>query len=102
MKGQGSGFGGPGPTANAIITAVQQQDYSAGVWLRRRDKLEHVSPGPEPAANRPVLLLHHREALHTHTLGGGSGGGVGQQLEWFLKCTEVKSGCNGINTVVND
>lgn len=77
MKGQGLGFGGPGPTANAIITAVQQQDYSAGVWLRRRDKLEHVSPGPEPAANRPVLLLHHREAIHTHTGWGVGGRGWG-------------------------
>uniref|UniRef100_A0A668SPN3 Uncharacterized protein n=1 Tax=Oreochromis aureus TaxID=47969 RepID=A0A668SPN3_OREAU len=26
---------------SSIITAVQQQDYSASVWLRRRDKLEH-------------------------------------------------------------
>lgn len=25
------------------ITAVRQQDYSASVWLRRREKLEHVS-----------------------------------------------------------
>uniref|UniRef100_A0A3Q2YTV3 PLD phosphodiesterase domain-containing protein n=1 Tax=Hippocampus comes TaxID=109280 RepID=A0A3Q2YTV3_HIPCM len=24
-----------------VISAVQQQDYSASVWLRRRDKLEH-------------------------------------------------------------
>uniref|UniRef100_A0A3P8RSD4 PLD phosphodiesterase domain-containing protein n=1 Tax=Amphiprion percula TaxID=161767 RepID=A0A3P8RSD4_AMPPE len=26
---------------DSVITAVQQQDYSASVWLRRRDKLEH-------------------------------------------------------------
>uniref|UniRef100_A0A3B4YHU5 Phospholipase D family member 5 n=1 Tax=Seriola lalandi dorsalis TaxID=1841481 RepID=A0A3B4YHU5_SERLL len=30
-----------GLPASSIITAVQQQDYSASVWLRRRDKLEH-------------------------------------------------------------
>uniref|UniRef100_A0A3B3C051 PLD phosphodiesterase domain-containing protein n=1 Tax=Oryzias melastigma TaxID=30732 RepID=A0A3B3C051_ORYME len=43
LKIQGSGFGFPiaGLPASSIITAVQQQDYSAGVWLRRRDKLEH-------------------------------------------------------------
>uniref|UniRef100_A0A3Q3IDT4 PLD phosphodiesterase domain-containing protein n=1 Tax=Monopterus albus TaxID=43700 RepID=A0A3Q3IDT4_MONAL len=43
VKGQGLGFGIPstGITASSIITAVQQQDYSASVWLRRRDKLEH-------------------------------------------------------------
>ncbi|KAL3971832.1 E3 ubiquitin-protein ligase [Sarotherodon galilaeus] len=42
-KGQGLGFGYPvtGIPASSIITAVQQQDYSASVWLRRRDKLEH-------------------------------------------------------------
>ncbi|XP_036410338.1 inactive phospholipase D5 [Megalops cyprinoides] len=26
---------------SSVYSAVQQQDYSAGVWLRRRDKLEH-------------------------------------------------------------
>lgn len=47
LRGQGLGFGAPasGPPASSIITAVQQQDYSASVWLRRRDKLEHVSCG---------------------------------------------------------
>lgn len=47
LKGQGLGFGvaAPGIPASSIITAVQQQDYSASVWLRRRDKLEHVSSG---------------------------------------------------------
>ncbi|KAG5855518.1 hypothetical protein ANANG_G00049880 [Anguilla anguilla] len=25
----------------SVYSAVQQQDYSSGVWLRRRDKLEH-------------------------------------------------------------
>uniref|UniRef100_A0AAV2JMN7 Uncharacterized protein n=1 Tax=Knipowitschia caucasica TaxID=637954 RepID=A0AAV2JMN7_KNICA len=39
-RGQGLGFGTP--TAVSIISAVQQQDYSASVWLRRRDKLEHL------------------------------------------------------------
>lgn len=39
-RGQGLGLGIP---ASSIITAVQQKEYSAGVWLRRRDKLEHVS-----------------------------------------------------------
>uniref|UniRef100_A0A3B3HMR3 Uncharacterized protein n=1 Tax=Oryzias latipes TaxID=8090 RepID=A0A3B3HMR3_ORYLA len=43
LKSQGSGFSFPiaGLPASSIITAVQQQDYSAGVWLRRREKLEH-------------------------------------------------------------
>ncbi|XP_040906132.1 inactive phospholipase D5-like [Toxotes jaculatrix] len=43
LKGQGLGFGiqAPGIPTSSIITAVQQQDYSASVWLRRRDKLEH-------------------------------------------------------------
>lgn len=26
-----------------FYSAVKQQDYSASVWLRRKDKLEHVS-----------------------------------------------------------
>lgn len=45
LKGPGLGFSIPGSgiPASSIITAVQQQDYSASVWLRRRDKLEHVS-----------------------------------------------------------
>uniref|UniRef100_A0A3B4EQ95 Inactive phospholipase D5-like n=1 Tax=Pundamilia nyererei TaxID=303518 RepID=A0A3B4EQ95_9CICH len=30
-----------GIPTSSVITAVQQQDYSASVWLRRRDKLEH-------------------------------------------------------------
>lgn len=44
-KCQGLGFGYPvtGIPTSSVITAVQQQDYSASVWLRRRDKLEHVS-----------------------------------------------------------
>nr|XP_061794091.1 inactive phospholipase D5-like [Nerophis lumbriciformis] len=29
------------PSAGSVISSVQQQDYSASVWLRRRDKLEH-------------------------------------------------------------
>ncbi|XP_015238413.1 PREDICTED: inactive phospholipase D5-like isoform X1 [Cyprinodon variegatus] len=43
LKGQGVGFSfqTPGLPASSIITAVQQQDYSASVWLRRREKLEH-------------------------------------------------------------
>ncbi|XP_029031715.1 inactive phospholipase D5-like [Betta splendens] len=43
LKGQGLGFsmGGAALPASSIITAVQQQDYSASVWLRRREKLEH-------------------------------------------------------------
>ncbi|XP_028459332.1 inactive phospholipase D5 isoform X1 [Perca flavescens] len=42
-RGQGLGFGMPaiGIPASSILTAVQHQDYSAGVWLRRKDKLEH-------------------------------------------------------------
>ncbi|KAM8738893.1 inactive phospholipase D5 isoform 1-T1 [Acanthopagrus schlegelii] len=42
-RGQGLGFGIPsaGAPVSSIITAVRQQDYSASVWLRRREKLEH-------------------------------------------------------------
>lgn len=45
LRGQGLGFSlsATGMPASSIITAVRQQDYSASVWLRRRDKLEHVS-----------------------------------------------------------
>ncbi|KAK5854266.1 hypothetical protein PBY51_015351 [Eleginops maclovinus] len=45
LRGQGLGLGMPviGMPASSIITAVQHRDYSAGVWLRRKDKLEHVS-----------------------------------------------------------
>ncbi|XP_034753574.1 inactive phospholipase D5-like isoform X1 [Etheostoma cragini] len=40
---QGLGFGMPpiGVPASSILTAVQHQDYSAAIWLRRKDKLEH-------------------------------------------------------------
>ncbi|KAG2467950.1 PLD5 phospholipase, partial [Polypterus senegalus] len=31
---------------NNVYCAVQQQDYTASVWLRRKDKLEHVSTFP--------------------------------------------------------
>ncbi|XP_071393415.1 inactive phospholipase D5-like [Centroberyx affinis] len=42
LKGQGLGVGpAAGGPAGSIFTAVQQQDYSASVWLRRKDKLEH-------------------------------------------------------------
>uniref|UniRef100_A0A3Q3A1T6 Inactive phospholipase D5-like n=1 Tax=Kryptolebias marmoratus TaxID=37003 RepID=A0A3Q3A1T6_KRYMA len=43
MRGQTLGFGfqPPAVAASSIITAVQQQDYLASVWLRRREKLEH-------------------------------------------------------------
>lgn len=45
IKIQGLGFGVPstGTPVSSIITAVRQQDYSASVWLRRKEKLEHVS-----------------------------------------------------------
>lgn len=43
-RGQGMGFGiASGTPVSTVITAVRQQDYSASVWLRRREKLEHVS-----------------------------------------------------------
>eukprot|EP00064_Thunnus_orientalis_P022269 superscaffoldBa00007359_g22459 len=41
LRGLGFGIPATGIPASSIITAVQQQDYSASVWLRRRDKLEH-------------------------------------------------------------
>uniref|UniRef100_A0A8P4JWR9 Uncharacterized protein n=1 Tax=Dicentrarchus labrax TaxID=13489 RepID=A0A8P4JWR9_DICLA len=42
-RGQGLRYSisATGMAANSIITAVRQQDYSASVWLRRREKLEH-------------------------------------------------------------
>lgn len=45
LRGHSFSFGlqPPAVAASSIITAVQQQDYSASVWLRRREKLEHVS-----------------------------------------------------------
>ena len=43
MRGQGLGLGMMGMPDRSLITAVQQKDYTAGVWLRRKDKLEHVS-----------------------------------------------------------
>lgn len=45
LRGQGLGFSIPttGTPVSSIITTVRQQDYSASVWLRRREKLEHVS-----------------------------------------------------------
>ncbi|XP_053188712.1 inactive phospholipase D5-like [Scomber japonicus] len=41
LRGLGFGIQASGIPASSVITAVQQQDYSASVWLRRRDKLEH-------------------------------------------------------------
>ncbi|XP_019126187.1 inactive phospholipase D5 isoform X1 [Larimichthys crocea] len=43
LRGQGLGFNIPATATpvSSIITAVRQQDYSASVWLRRREKLEH-------------------------------------------------------------
>ncbi|XP_069549096.1 inactive phospholipase D5-like isoform X1 [Brachyistius frenatus] len=43
LRGQGLSFSLPsaGIPASSVITTVQQQDYSASVWLRRKDKLEH-------------------------------------------------------------
>ncbi|KAK1905422.1 Inactive phospholipase D5, partial [Dissostichus eleginoides] len=55
MRGQGIGLGMMGMPDRSLITAVQQKDYSAGVWLRRKDKLEH--------GKRQILQL-----THTHNL----------------------------------
>ncbi|XP_061692726.1 inactive phospholipase D5-like isoform X2 [Syngnathoides biaculeatus] len=41
LKGFRLGIQAAGIPASSVISAVQQQDYSASVWLRRRDKLEH-------------------------------------------------------------
>lgn len=53
----------PSPSLTRVganfYSSVKQQDYSASVWLRRKDKLEHVSAarspgrGPAPAARAP-------------------------------------------------
>lgn len=45
LRGQGMGLGiqASGAPLGSVISAVQQQDYLASVWLRRRDRLEHVS-----------------------------------------------------------
>ncbi|CAF97069.1 unnamed protein product [Tetraodon nigroviridis] len=47
-RAQGMGFAmaATGTPVSTIITAVRQQDYSASVWLRRREKLEHPR-GPD-------------------------------------------------------
>lgn len=50
----------PSPSLTRVganfYSSVKQQDYSASVWLRRKDKLEHVSaarsPGPRPCTCR--------------------------------------------------
>ena len=34
------------PAGALVFSAVQQQDYTASVWLSKRDKLEHVSTSP--------------------------------------------------------
>lgn len=57
----------PSPSLTRVganfYSSVKQQDYSASVWLRRKDKLEHVRaarPGapartrPAPAARTPT------------------------------------------------
>uniref|UniRef100_A0A667ZKC3 Uncharacterized protein n=1 Tax=Myripristis murdjan TaxID=586833 RepID=A0A667ZKC3_9TELE len=43
LKGQGLGVCSPGTglPASSVYMTVQQQDYSASVWLRRKEKLEH-------------------------------------------------------------
>ncbi|KAM9848004.1 inactive phospholipase D5 [Aulostomus maculatus] len=41
LRGLGFSISATGIPASSVISAVQQQDYSASVWLRRRDKLEH-------------------------------------------------------------
>ena len=53
----------PSPSLTRVganfYSSVKQQDYSASVWLRRKDKLEHVSAarspdrGPAPATRAP-------------------------------------------------
>ncbi|CAB1460247.1 unnamed protein product [Pleuronectes platessa] len=53
LRGQGLAFGvaAPGIAGSSAITAVQQQEYSAGIWLRRKDKLEHVVEADELSFN---------------------------------------------------
>ncbi|KAM9803683.1 inactive phospholipase D5-like [Neosynchiropus ocellatus] len=41
LRGIGLVVPAAGTPASSLISAVQQQDYSASVWLRRREKLEH-------------------------------------------------------------
>lgn len=45
LRGQGLVFGiqAIGTPVSSAISTVQQQDYLASVWLRRRERLEHVS-----------------------------------------------------------
>lgn len=54
-------------TGNAIFSGVQQQDYSAMIWLKRRDKLERVSLSADielfPSAERASTCN-----THSHTL----------------------------------
>lgn len=60
LRGQGLGYSIPTASTpvSSIITTVRQQDYSASVWLRRREKLEHVSPGYWSWRNRWVAVVH--------------------------------------------
>lgn len=54
----------PSPSLTRVganfYSSVKQQDYSASVWLRRKDKLEHVraprslGPRPAPASRTPT------------------------------------------------
>lgn len=62
-RGQGMGFGiASGTPVSTVITAVRQQDYSASVWLRRREKLEHVSSVVEKTVKWNVEEKHHHAA----------------------------------------
>lgn len=70
----------PSPSLTRVganfYSSVKQQDYSASVWLRRKDKLEHVraprSLGPRPRTCR----------AHTYTYPGGGPSARGDLGRW--------------------
>ncbi|KAJ8387328.1 hypothetical protein AAFF_G00158240 [Aldrovandia affinis] len=53
-----------GRASSTVYSTVQQHDYSAGVLLRRKDKLEHVEP-TESLSNKGLcsVLSHSVSSL---------------------------------------
>lgn len=51
-------------TGNTIISAVKQQDYSAMIWLKRRDKMERVSLSADIDSNCCLLPFSPQQRWH--------------------------------------
>lgn len=83
---------GPPPVApggaSSVYSTVQQQDYTASVWLSRKEKLEHVStpllvsPGLRSDKGGRSGSLLWRKAVAT----------AGDQVEELLSGGEEESG----------